>query len=727
MTGKKFFAFFAALSLLAFAVFSGGGCGGSSHSGGSSRAKQYVMLGTVDTARVADSNLYPRIEQKLTGTISDGFDFETLGKGDIIFLADASELANMDETTWEDVFNAYDEQGVALVAIYPDSEDVKTLGAFISVALSQPVSDDGTPLKNPHFEYMAVSRRLIGSEGSNTFILPMEHEENTTDDESSEFKFDDGTVYRRSDYSSATEYTTACMKKLGWTDEQIEAFYLFIDYLRDDYRSDSAGKVFEWASGVDQKAKDIEADFAASASTLRARAAAEEGEEEGEEKGEGKGGEYKDLRGIVEGTMISWGDPFRAEFCDYYDRFKDQGNIDGTFTEFLRHCGGAGATRERLRRFWGPNGEYAQNIPVNHDTDADVNVRGFHSFDKQTDYYVVSTKTITQPKDLYIAAETGVKNHDELTGLDYWLWYHYGLIFGGNKGLTTKIWVTGVDNSETEGLLKKYMPDKTANKDTEVVDMEEFKVGGGVSIKIGGGQEKGNETKSSWNVGITGSFEWGITHQTTKTWNVKDYTITPAVYWDDAGYRVAQWNLDVTWPEYKDTYWQMAEAFYKAVTLETESIWGIPSKYRGKAVFYGQSGWINGFCWAHKMPSQSVSSYHVGVQHWGTPKRLNVPLPPRIGVEAAVTTGGNQGKMYTATLYSDEDWTATVNTEAQSWLTLAKTSGTAATEGEDFSYTVAPNTGQGARGRVGYITITAGKGKDTSRTTIKFSQSPYAE
>ena len=80
--------------------------------------------------------------------------------------------------------------------------------------------------------------------------------------------------------------------------------------------------------------------------------------------------------------------------------------------------------------------------------------------------------------------------------------------------------------------------------------------------------------------------------------------------------------------------------------------------------------------------------------------------------------------MYTATLYSDEDWTATVNKEAQSWLTLMETSGPAVSD-EDFSYAVAPNTAKGAQARVGYITITAGKGEDTYKTILKFTQSPY--
>ena len=187
------------------------------------------------------------------------------------------------------------------------------------------------------------------------------------------------------------------------------------------------------------------------------------------------------------------------------------------------------------------------------------------------------------------------------------------------------------------------------------------------------------------------------------------------------------WDLDVKWPKYEDKeYWDVSEAFYKAVTLQTESIWAIPSKYRNTARFYGQSGWVNGFCWAHKMPSQSASNYHVGVKHWGPVERLNVPLPPRIGVDAATTTGGNEGKTYTAQLYSDEPWTATVNEEAKSWLTLAKTSGDA-TAGGNFSYTVAPNTAENAKTRIGIITIMAGEGNDSYHTTIEFTQSQYAK
>ncbi|MBQ6114892.1 MAG: hypothetical protein IJL11_05905, partial [Synergistaceae bacterium] len=77
------------------------------------------------------------------------------------------------------------------------------------------------------------------------------------------------------------------------------------------------------------------------------------------------------------------------------------------------------------------------------------------------------------------------------------------------------------------------------------------------------------------------------------------------------------------------------------------------------------------------------------------------------------------GKMYTAKVYSEMNWTASSNVD---WLTLADRSKSGgAANGDDFVYTVTQNT-TGAT-RTGTITVTT---EDKKTYTLTFTQSPYA-
>ena len=145
-------------------------------------------------------------------------------------------------------------------------------------------------------------------------------------------------------------------------------------------------------------------------------------------------------------------------------------------------------------------------------------------------------------------------------------------------------------------------------------------------------------------------------------------------------------------------------------------MWQIPAANRNTVGFYGQTDSIIGFCWAHKMPSQSASQYHVGVRHPGAERKLAIPQPPLIGIDGAIQSGGKEGKTYKAELYSEEDWTATSNV---SWLTIPTAQGEACS-GLEFNFTVEPNeTGQD---RVGFITVKPSSGKSAM---IRFTQSAY--
>ena len=369
-------------------------------------------------------------------------------------------------------------------------------------------------------------------------------------------------------------------------------------------------------------------------------------------------------------------------------------------------------------KYWSTSGSSNKTdgkaIPVKHDTDATYRVMSLHSFSNQKDYYIITTDAITRPVDLWICAPKG-GTRGELEGGDPGLSYYYDLIFGGNRGLSTKVW-----SSVKEANLEKYMPNRTVNKETQVSDSSAFNIGGGVSLGGGGGKNwNGGEKTPIGQGNLEASFNWGISHRSSKTWTTNDYEIVPNITLDNGnGLKVAQWDLLCTWPEYSDKTdsWTVSSAFKDNVSFSTESIWSVPSSKRNETAFYGQNLWIHGFCWAHDMPSQKVKSFNAEVQHEGIVKQLELPRPPLLGIGSATTTGNKNAKMYTAKILSENDWTATSDSD---WLEVIHTSGGATgKDGTDFSYTVTENnTGQP---RIG--TITAKSGTYVAR--IKFVQSP---
>ncbi len=172
----KFSILFLLLALIiSFAVISGG-CGGSGGSvitnngneddnGGNednfSFTNKSVMLGAMTSERlqeVSESNLYSYIESLTLS--NDNLDIQSLNNGDILFIADASALFNnIDDSTQDQIMTAYYDSGVIIVAVYPDSADLKAMEDFFTLNLGRPVSLDGTPLPNQHYEFIALGCR----------------------------------------------------------------------------------------------------------------------------------------------------------------------------------------------------------------------------------------------------------------------------------------------------------------------------------------------------------------------------------------------------------------------------------------------------------------------------------------------------------------------------------------------------------------------------------------
>ena len=698
--------------IISFAVISGG-CGGS---GGSvitnngnednfSFTNKSVMLGAMTSERlqeVSESNLYSYIESLTLS--NDNLDIQSLNNGDILFIADASALFNnIDDLTQEQIMTAYYDSGVIIVAVYPDSEDLKAMEDFFTLNLGRPVSFDGTPLPNSHYEFLALGWRQITDEGgSNTFIYAGDHKSNLEELYGLNEEFVSGDIIiRRIDYASDKDYALTILNLFDLTDSEIQEFTKIFDELAVEYFEDYVKNLFEWAAGLDQEAGKLKEEFIADVAKIKAQISAENQNQRREDE----------IEGFASGVTTKWYDPINNEFCNYYI------NHENSLREFIRRSGFS--SYERLLKYWSVDGSRNKTdgtpIYVKHETNALFRVINLHSFQNNMDYYIIKTDSSTKPINLEICASKGDKTRDELEGGDPGLSYNYDLIFGGNRGLSTRVWP-----SLSEVGLEKHLPNKTANKETQVTDTKEWSIGGGVTVGVEAGK---NLPVPGLN--ITGklgaSFNWGISHLTTKTWGVNDYEVVPDIHYEN-GRRVAQWNLKCTWPEYDKSKeeWIMSSAFRRSVSFETESIWSVPNSKRNEVKFYGQNLAVLGFCWAHDMPAQSIKSYNAEVTHDGSVQELRFTPPPLLGVGNITTTGGKAAKMYTARILAETDWKAEVDSEAKDWLTpVDRSGGQTGKDGADFSYRVTENnTGQA---RVGNIIITAGD----YIAKITFTQSPY--
>ena len=653
---------------------------------------------------VSESNLYSYIESLTLS--NDNLDIQSLNNGDILFIADASALFNnIDDSTQDQIMTAYYDSGVIIVAVYPDSEDLKAMEDFFTLNLGRPVSLDGTPLPNQHYEFIALGWRQITDEGgSNTFIYAVEHRENLEELYGLNEEFISGDiVIRRRDYASDEDYAITILKLFDFTDAEITEFEKIFAELSEEYYKAYIVNLFTWAVDIDQKAQDIKEDFTADVAKLKAQIAADNNDTK------------KEIMTLAAGVTTKFEDHIYREFCDYYREFGINAN-NSSFKEFISRNGFS--SYERLLKYWSVDGSRNKTdgkpIYVKHETDADYRITSLHYFDNKKDYYIITTDTMTRPVNLEICAPKGDRTRDELEGGDPGLSYNYDLIFGGNRGLSARVWT-----SIPEATLEKYLPNRTANKETTVSDTSGWNLGGGVSLGGGGGANKNDgQTTGMGSGNFEASFNWGIKHSTTKTWGVSDYEIIPNYHYEN-GLQIVQWDAICTWPEYSkssDSWERISRAFKENLSFETESIWSIPTEKRAQTKLYGQSLFTLGFCWAHDMPAQSIKSYNAEVPHRGTTQELRFDPPPLLGIGSATTIGNKTARMYTAKVLCENDWEAKSDAD---WLEVVHKSGKeTGKEGTDFSYIVSENnTGQP---RIGTITVTSGQ----YVAKIKFTQSP---
>lgn len=138
MRKKTFFGCLAAALLLALAVLSGG-CGGSSHSGGSGEtARGAVFLGT------PGGELYDALNAKLglsaAVSLADAGDADSLGEGDIAVFGPGYWKDATDEKTA--LVKSLYERNVTLALLEADNEQINALRGAIGLA-----SDDSVPTK----------------------------------------------------------------------------------------------------------------------------------------------------------------------------------------------------------------------------------------------------------------------------------------------------------------------------------------------------------------------------------------------------------------------------------------------------------------------------------------------------------------------------------------------------------------------------------------------------
>ena len=371
---------------------------------------------------------------------------------------------------------------------------------------------------------------------------------------------------------------------------------------------------------------------------------------------------------------VSW------SFKDYYENF---GKKENDFKKFADKCDFDNP--RLLNKYW-------SSFKISRSTFSQYRVISFHSFENHNDYYLVISRANTQPNNLVIAANEGVKTRNEIDGSGF---YNYAVILGYTKGLFTDI-----QRVDTFGRHVYYVPNQTVNNGKSYTDTSGWSMTGGISFKAGI-SDKGPSGE------VNPSFSATVSHTSSTTWQGQDYEIIP----NPIENRVASWHLKIGYPDYAKG-WKIASAAEHSVTLNSESIW---ETTRRDFELRGRACWHEGFAWHHDTWIAGYPHYMCAITHTGGWVKLSLPVPPRIALEKTSDSGGKAGKLYSTKLYTEADWTATTDSN---WITLEKSSGNT-TAGTEFYYTVAENT-TGAT-RTGNITITAGRDK----VTLKFVQSAY--
>ena len=720
MTPKNFWAFIG-VSALVFALALGAvGCGGSSggdvhidqQGGGTlSLSGHYILIGSLNP----ESELTPYISEIITDrltvsqveNVSDPLNINFSSR-DIIFIADARNLSADNSTINAFVYNALSLSGATIAAVYPNADDVNNLENMLGIHFASPNDE---PV-DKHYEFIAVGKRYISSDA-------------------------DYLVYKEGDIPYNFVYVERSSKNESYFDANIESFDVYnpnptysddagivasddylpnnteTDYTEEDEEAEReinreqeekealarrVNGLISWSEGLNALAGEVAGEIIRTASAFAENVAAETKQAPDE------------ILKLISGTHTAISDDLDESFFDYNDRVVAGASnpdwkrkvVGGDWQNFRAECG---LDRSGYDQQW-------KNFRVSRHTSGKHMTYSFHSFQNNSDYYLINSSVNTQPQNLQVRSAYGPNTTGgELlcppSGL--FLGYYYATVVGCTRGLQFQIWPG--NNKGVQNL--KIIPSLTVNKQRSYSDTDSWNIGGGVSF--GGGGMGGAGAGVFGNVDA--SFNWGVSHVSAKQWTVSDYEIVPKAYYATSGVPVAQWNVNVEPPYYKarEGWTDFSTAARESVTLEAESIWQVPPDVAYTFDFTTRTDWKNMFMWANDFIFFGAQRYDCTVEHIGNEGKLTFARPPHAALSDVTTHGTNEGKMYTAKIYTGDSWTA----ESDSyWLELMETSGEASMGG-NFTYTVAPNyTGEQRRGR---ITITTGRDK----INLVFDQSPY--
>ena len=658
----------------------GGGGGGLNPSG------NYLLIDPLNHGR----EITPHIDAVITDRVSlaefDVLDEVSLSSKHVIFISDASKISP-DSYAVSLLNKAFYDQGAALAAVYPDAEDVEALGDILGVSLVGPENEPS----NKHFEVVAASMRYIsGDILPHTFIYVDKCTENSGNYPTNYTVSKDAPVVNVDPASWDVYFdeavTTPTASEQAALSRDYEAHAQLILARR-------VQNVIDWVNGIDDRVAARRDEILSEASTL-AFAVADQ-----------TGGRADEILKFVGGVHTDFHDD-SVTGCFYnYDYSRRHGSQASEWNKWADYSG---------CNDYGTLSDHWNSFNPGLDITGTHVAYGVHAFEDHCDYYLITTTATIQPaKRLEIRAEYGDTTGDEVKGSGS---YHYAVIMGCNKKLECYLWPNELGTE-----LVKLTPSMTVNNNQSFSDTDGWQMGGGVSGGGGGGKSK---EKGGYGEGHgEASFNYSVSHSATHTWNTTDYSITPrrttALYPAD-GRPVIGWVLDVTSPYYSGGKgWVISPAAKTAVTLEGESIWRVQPDHVDKPSFNSQAHWSEGFFAAHDMGGRKVSDASCTINHYTNYKGLNLTKPVRFGIGDFVSTGTSEGKMYTAKVYSELNWTASSNAD---WLTLAdrsKSGGTA--NGDDFIYTVTQNTTGSTR--TGTITVST---EDKKTYTLTFTQSPYA-
>ena len=732
MTPKKFWAFIG-VSALIFALALGAvGCGGSNggdvvipgdgggeesrdHGGGTlSLSGHYILVGTLNQ----ESELTPYISEIITDrltlsqveNVSDPLNINFSSR-DIIFIADARNLSADNPAINAFVYNALSLSGATIAAVYPNADDVNNLENMLGIHFASPNDE---PV-DKHYEFIAVGKRYISSDA-------------------------DYLTYKEGDIPYNFVYVERSSKNKGYFDASIGSFDVVYD--PNPTYSDDAGvagivdsadspsrnasesnnteteqanedeqeskealaqrvnELISWSERLNVLAGEVASEVIRTASAFAANLAAEVKQAP------------DDILRLISGTHTSTSFRFDVPFAHnmYEDllyntnkqsrRYGLDKIVKGDWATFkVKKCG-LSETRH-YERYW-------KNFKISRSTTGKHMTYSFHSFQNNNDYYLINSSVTTQPKNLEIRAAYGP--HTTGDELEYSSTYHYALILGCTRKLTLDIWPG--NNQSVKNI--KIIPSLTVNREHSYSDTDSWNIGGGVSF---GGGRMGGDTPAGFG-NIDASFNFGISHQSTRQWTASDYELVPKPRITENGISLAEWDIDVQAPYYRcrEGWTQLSTAARESVTLEGESIWLVPPEAAYTFDFTTRMSFQHGFMWARELLlGLFAQRYDCTFQHIGYNEKLTFARPPHAALSDVVTHGTNEGKMYTAKIYTGNSWEA----ESDSyWLELMETSGEASMGG-NFTYTVAPNyTGEQRRGR---ITITTGRDK----INLVFDQSAY--